>query len=193
MEGLLEFLYLILIIGALFIILVGWRAVSVSIQKIKYSNIISCLNTQGYRFYGRYNSKGKGLLYRKTIQKEIIDSLLLRYKFDPIELNGEFDIIDYVAILRFPEWEERIPGIAVYEHGGLRLFHFYAIAMSKGEKVFQRPLNYYLDNDMGGEVIAPIGLKNQDIIQAILSSGIKDAISQFNNDELRYWKKENNS
>lgn len=187
MKGLIEFLYLVLIVGGLFIIWMCWTTISQSIKKRKYSNVRSCIKEQGYRYCGRYSSKGKGWLYSKSISKEIIDSLLLRYKFLPIELDGEYSITDYIAILEFPEWEERYSGIGSYRHGGIRLFHFYAITMKSGEKSFERPLNYYLDNDMAGEMLAPIDLENRDIIESMLSSSIRDSIFKFNNDELVYW------
>lgn len=164
-----------------------WNAIKQSLQNRKYANVLACLKGQGYSYYGRFNSKGKGVIYCKSIDKEIIVSLLLRYKFPQMELDSQFSITDYVAILEFPEWEERYTGIIRYIHGGIRMFHFYAISMKRGDKVFERPLNHYLDNDLGGEVLEPMDLESKDIIDSMLSSSIREAICKFSEDELAYW------
>lgn len=186
MEELIAFLILVVVIVCVFIILAVWRVIYINILKSKYSNVVSILTEQGYRFWGVYKSKGKGLLYSKSISKEIIESLLLRYKFPPLELDCEYRVIDYVAILKFPEWEERYPGI-VCDHGGVRLVHFYSIEMKKNGKYFRRSLNHYLDNDSCGEPLAPIDLESKEIIESIFSSSIRDSISKFNKEEVRYW------
>lgn len=188
MGGLIEFFYLILVIVSLFIILAILRVIYLNILKHNYSNVVTFLTEQGYRFFGVYKSKGKGLLYSKSISKEIIDSLLLRYKFPPLELDCDYHVLDYVAILNFPEWEERYSGV-VCGHGGVRLVHFYAIEMKKNGKFFCRPFNHYLDDDLCGESLAPIDLENKDLVESIFSSSIRDTISKFNDDELRYWAK----
>lgn len=189
MEGLIEFFILVVVIVCVFIILAVWRVFYIIILKSKYSNVVSILTEQGYRFYGVYKSKGNGLLYSKSISKEIIESLLLRYKFPPLELDCEYRVIDYVAILKFPEWEERYSGV-VCDHGGVRLVHFYVIEMKKNGKFFRRPFNHYLDDDLCGEPLAPIDLKNKKLVESIFSSNIRDTISKFNDDELRYWAKQ---
>ena len=186
MEGLIAFLILVVVIVCVFIILAVWRVIYINILKSKYSNVVSILTEQGYRFCGVYKSKGKGLLYSKSISKEIIESLLLRYKFPPLELDCAYRVIDYVAILKFPEWEERYSGI-VCDHGGVRLVHFYSIEMKKNGKYFRRSLNHYLDSDSCGEPLAPIDLESKEIIESILSSSIRDSISKFNKEEVRYW------
>lgn len=186
MKGLIEFFYLTLAIVILFIILAILRVIYLSILKHKYSNVVTFLTEQGYKFRRVYKSKGKGLLYSKSISKEIIYSLLLRYKFPPLELDCDYHVIDYAAILNFPEWKERYPGV-VCDHGGVRLVHFYAIEMKKNGKFFCRPLNHYLDDDLCGEPLAPIDLENKELVESIFSSSIRDTISKFNDDELRYW------
>lgn len=186
MKGLMEFCYLILIVGVIFIILMLWNAISIMFLKHKFSNVVACLKKNGYRYYGRYKAKGNGIIFSKLIDKELIDSLLFRYKYSPIELDGEYKIIDYAAIVKFPELEERYPSI-VRVHGGIRLFHFYAIKMNIGSRSYQRCLDYYLDCDMGGEPLDPIFLEDKDIIESILSSSIRYAIRKFNDDEIKYW------
>lgn len=185
-EGLISFFILMVVIVCVFIILAVWRVFYINILKSKYSNVVSILTEQGYRFYGVYKSKGNGLLYSKSICKEIIQSLLLRYKFPPLELDCEYRVIDYVAILKFPEWEERLPGL-VWVHGGVRLVHFYAIEMKKNGKFFCRPFNHYLDDDLCGEPLDPLDLKNKELVESIFSSNIRFTISEFYDDELRYW------
>jgi len=186
MKGLMEFFYLILLGAGILLILMLCNAIKQSVQNRKYTNVLACIKGQGYKYVGRYSSKGKGVIYSKTISREIIDSLLLRYKFSPIELESEFSIIDYIAILEFPEWEERYTGITC-SHGSVRLFHYYAMSMKRGDKIFERSLNHYLDNDLAGEMLAPIDLENREIIENMLSSSIRDAIFKFNNEELAYW------
>lgn len=186
MKGLIEFFYIILLGAGILLILMLCNAIKQSFQNRKYTNVLTCIKGQGYKYVGRYNSKGKGVIYRKIISKEIIDSILLRYKLPPIEMESEFSITDYVAILEFPEWEERYTGITC-SHGAVRLFHFYAMLMKIGDKIFERPLNHYLDDDLGGEKLAPIDLENREIIENMLSSSIREAIFKFNNEELAYW------
>lgn len=165
----------------------GWHTISTMVLKHKYTNVLYSVHRLGYRYYCRYKSKGKGLVYIKSIPKEIIDSLLIRYKLSPIDIDADHEIIDCVAIIKFPEWEERCSNI-VCTHGGIRLFHYYTIAIKKEGKVFQRPLCHYFDNDINGTLLAPIELGSKDIIHTILTSDLKSAIIKFNDDEINYWK-----
>lgn len=184
-------LYLLLIAGLIFIPIIIWNTIFLLYSRYKYANIISCLTAQGYRFNSLHRSKGKGLIYSKSIPKEIMDSILLRYKFSPINIETDYEIKDYVAIIKFPEWEERYPGV-ICKHGGIRMFHFYRLWIRKEDKIMRRPFNH-LDSERCGKLLAPIDMENKKIIQAMLSSGIKDAIMDFHNEELEYWKKEYNS
>ncbi len=185
MEDILHFLFFI---GCLLIIWGLWHVTYLYLLRYRYSKVISCLKRQGYRFYGGYSTKGKGLVYRKTIDKEIIDSLLLRYKFSPINLKGNYVVMDYTAIIKFPFWEEWAPGVCM-RHGGVRLFHFYSIVMQRGEKLFCRRLNIYLEEKRGQE-LAPIDLESPKLVESILSESIIYAIKVFNDDELSYWNSE---
>lgn len=189
MNGLVEFFYLILFGCVILLILKLCSEIKCTYRNRVYANVLACVRGQGYKYCGRYNSKGKGVIYGKAISKELIDSLLLRHKFSPIGLDLAFDFTDYVAILEFPEWEEIYVGVTRCR-GGVRLFHFYAMSIRIGDKIYERPLNYYLDNDMEGIMLAPIDLENREIIESMLSSSIKDAIFKLNNDELAYWVSE---
>lgn len=74
------------------------------------------------------------------------------------------------------------------DHGGIRLFRFYSLIIIKGDRTYSRPFNHYLDNDTGGEALGYFELKNDELIDSILSSNMSYVIEKFNDDEIKYWK-----
>lgn len=193
MKGLIEFIYLVAIAIGLRVIWCFYRAIKLKILKHKYQSAIKVLHSYGYRYCSYYNYRGKyrgkGLIYRKQLDKTSLDSLLLRYGYEPLELNAQFKVYDYIAIVDYPIWEERFDGV-VLDHGGLRLLHFYRLKVLVGDKVFQRFFNHYLDNDMSGEPIGEIALKSSELIDLMISSpsNIKFILQEFNDDEVKYWE-----
>lgn len=184
MKGLIECAILIIIALIALMIYIGIKA---GLNRKKYSKIISLCKGRGYKHHSSYSSKGNGIIYSKEIEKEVINALLLRYKYTPIEINAEYKVYDYIAIIKFPEWEERGYGYSMY-HGGIRLFHFYSLKIIKGDKIYSRPFNHYLDNDVRGELLEDFTLKNEELIGSILTSNIPYIIQEFNDDEIKYWK-----
>lgn len=189
MEGLIEFIYLIVIAIGMVIIWCIYRAIKLIIIKYKYQSAIKIFHSYGYRYYSYYNYKGKGFIYRNQLDSTTLDSLLLRYGYEPLVLNTQFKVFDTVAIIDYPEWEERYDNIGAI-HGGLRLLHFYMLEVQDGNKVYQRPFHHYLDNDMAGEPIYESAYNNPDIIDSMISSDIRFILQKFYDDEVRYWEHE---
>lgn len=187
MDDLLKFLFLLLVGFDLFLILCIYSIIELWMTKHKYSKTISVFNQYGYRFYSDYSYKGKGLVYRKQLDKTTIDSLLIRYKHHPLDFEVQYKIYDYVALIKYPEWEEKYYMIR-YSHGGLRLIHYYTMVVIVGDNTYYRPLDHYLCNDMEGYVIAPCVLENKDTIEHILTSNIRCLIDYFCDQELKYWR-----
>ena len=182
-----EILSVIVFIIIVFIAVMACNGIKLMIKRQKYSKIISHCKKHGYKYHCSYSSKGKGIIYSKEIEKDVVDALLLRYKYTPIEINAEYKVYDYIAIIKFPEWEERVYGCS-RSHGGIRLFHFYSLGIIKGDRIYSRPFNHYLDNDMSGELLEDFALKNEDSIDSILSSNLSFDVQKFNDDEVGYWK-----
>lgn len=191
MKGILEFIIIIAVLIGLFVIWHAYRTIKSGFIKHKYASVIAVFKEYGYTYYSSWNSKGKGIIYRKQLDKVTIDSLLLRYKYQPLDLETQYNIYDYVAIVQFPEWEERCYNI-VASHGGVRLLHFYSLEAAIGGKFYQKPLSYYLDNDMKGEPLGYFELQNKEIICSILFSDIRFVIQGFMEDEIKHWQQTHN-
>ncbi len=183
MKGILEF---IILIAVLVVARSTYIAIKLGGIKHKYASVIAVFKEYGYTYYSTWKSEGKGIIYRKQLDKTTIDSLLLRYKYEPLGLESQYRIFDYVAIVQFPEWEERCYSIVAC-HGGVRLVHFYSLEIAIGGKFYQRPLSYYLDNDMKGDSLGYFELKNKEIISSMLFSDIRFAVQGFM-EEIKYWQ-----
>lgn len=190
MKGILEFIILIAVLIGLFVIWYAHRAIKLGFVKHKFASVIAVFKEYGYAYCSSWNSKGKGVIYRKQLDKTTIDSLLLRYKYQPLNLESQYRIVDYVAIVQFPEWEEKCYNI-VANHGGVRLVHFYSLEVFIGGKFYQRPLSYYLDNDMKGDPLGYCELKNKEIISSLLFSDIRFVVQGFMEDEIKLWQHRN--
>ena len=187
MKGILEF---IILIAVLIVARSTYIAIKSGVIKHKYASVIAVFKEYGYTYYSTWKSKGKGIIYRKQLDKTTIDSLLLRYKYEPLDLEPQYRIFDYVAIVQFPEWEERCCSI-VARHGGVRLVHFYSLEVAIGGKFYQRPLSYYIDDDMRGDSLGYFELKNKEIISSLLFSDIRFVVKRFIEDEIKHWQHRN--
>lgn len=198
MKGLIEFIYLVAIAIGLWVIWCLYRAIKLKVIKPKYQSAIKVFKRYGYNYHGYYNYKGKGFIYRKQLDRTTIDSLLLRYKYEPLELNAQFKVYDYIAIIEYPEWHERLYDMVLH-HGGLGLMHFYMLEVQFGDKAYQRPFHYYLEykaERAGKRVIAntqstsEFFLKNPEIVETMISSDLKSILQTFNEEEVKYWEHE---
>ena len=198
MKGIIDLVYLIAIVVGVGLVWCIYRAIKLKGLKHKYQTAIKVFKRYGYNYHGYYDYKAKGFIYRKQLDRTTIDSLLLRYKYEPLELSSEIRIYDCIGIIDYPEWQERCYDI-VLEHGGLYLFHFYMLEVQIGDKFYQRPFNYYLEykaERAGKHIIAntqstsEFFLKNPEIVETMISSDIQFIIRQFNDDEVRYWEHE---
>lgn len=196
MKGLIEFVYLVAIAIGLLVIWKFYIALKLKVTKHKYQSAINVFHSYGYMYHSYYNYKGKGFIYRKQLDKTTIDSLLLRYGYEPLELNTQFKVFDYIAIMEYPEWEEWLYNNVFY-HGGLFLVHFYLLEVQFGNKVYQRPFHYYLEYNAErfgrriigcAQTIDGLDLQNPELIETIISSDIKYLLQTFNDDEVRYWE-----
>lgn len=187
MEGILEFIILVGVGIGVALLLKLYSILKLWLLRHKYASIIAVFSQFGYIYNSSINTKGKGLIYRKQIDRLVIDSLLIRYKFNPIELSVPYKVYDYVALIDFPEWEERCCHI-VYAHGGLRLIHFYSLEVQLDNQILQIPISHYLCNDMGGPEIAPFMRESKEYIDTILNSELCEILSKFNTDEIEYWQ-----
>lgn len=193
MEGIIDFIYLIATALVLLVIWCIYRDFKLLIIKRKYQTAIKVINKFGYNCYSCYNYKGKGLIYRKQMDKSMIDCLLQSYNYEPLELSTQYKIFDYLTIIEYPEWEKQYYGEVV--HDG-RLLHFYMLEVQIRDKLNHRPIHYYLTNENGRTVACSqsigefIELNDPHIIESMISSDIKFILQKFNDNELRYWENE---
>lgn len=187
MNGIYGFFVLIAVGIVLFLGLMIYNAIKIWLDKRNNSIAISVFEQYGYRYHSSYNYKGKGLIYRKQLDTVTVDSLLLHYDYEPLDLNVQYRIFDYVALLKYPEWEERCYNI-VAVHGGVRLSHFYALEVVIGDKVYYRPFSFYFDNDRAGKYLYPVDMRNQKRISNYLSDDMHGLITKFYDEEILYWK-----
>lgn len=184
MKGILEF---IIITGVVILVSICYLSLRLWMTSHKYTSIVAVLKQYGYSYISTVSSKGKGLMYRKQIDVSVINSLLIRYKFKPIELHAPYKVYDYVVLMNFPEWEEKYYH-SVVTHGGLRLIHFYSMEVELNNKVYHRPYSHYISNDMDGILIEPFMRNNKEFIEAILTSELHDIISDFSHNEISHWQ-----
>ena len=187
MKGILEFLILLGIGIGVALLLKLYSALKLWLLKHKYASIIAVFRQFGYLYYSSIRSKGKGVIYRKQIDNAVIDSLLIRYRFNSIELSVPYKVYEYIALIDFPEWEERCYDI-VHVHGGLRIIHFYSLEVKLNNKTYWRPISQYLSNDMLGIEIEPFMRKSTEYIENIINSESRDTLSKFIADEIGYWQ-----
>ncbi|MDE6538048.1 MAG: hypothetical protein K2M13_08465 [Muribaculaceae bacterium] len=187
MKGILEFLILLGIGIGVALLLNLYSALKIWLLKHKWASIIAVFKEFGYIYCSSIRSKRKGVIYRKQIDKETIESLLIRYRLNSIELSVPYKVYDYVALIDFPNWEERYFGI-VYVHGGLRILHFYSLEVNLNNKTYRRPISQYLSNDMLGTEIEPFMRKSTEYIESIINSEQRDILRIFIADEIEYWQ-----
>lgn len=187
MKGILEFLILLGVGMGVALLLKLYFVLKLWFIKHKYAPIIAVFSQFGYTYRSSIRSKGKGVIYRKQIDKVVIESLLIRYRLKHIELSVPYKIYDYVALIDFPEWEERCYHI-LYVHGGLRLIHFYSLEIKLNNKTYRRPISQYLSNDMLGTEIEPFMRNSTEYIENIINSEPRDILSKFLTDEIEYWQ-----
>ena len=176
--------FIILAIVAFFIYCL-YRVIMIWFVKRRYKFVIRTLNRFGYNYYSYYNvCNDEGFIYRKQLDKAVINSLLVRYKYEPLELNSKFKVFDYMAIM------------VDQKYSGVNLMHFYTLEIQLGDKSYRRQFYYYLRRDVirrGATEVLTLSkffLKNLELIEAGISSDIEDVIKKFNKDEIEYWKQE---
>lgn len=187
MNGIYGFFLLVAVGFGLFVALIVYNAIKLWIFKFNNSIAISVFEQYGYRFYSTHSYKGKGLIYRKRLDNETTNALLLHYGYEALDLDAPYRIFDYVALVKYPEWEEYY-GSMVAVHGGLRLYHFYEIEIPVRNKIYYRPYSFYLDNDMKGELLPSINAENKTLISNHLTNDMRGVIAKFHEDEIAYWK-----
>lgn len=191
MEGILGFFCLVAIAIMLWVIRVLYQVIRFRFIKRRYKSVIRALNRFGYTYHSYYyDYYGKGSIYRKQLDKATIDSLLLRCGYEPLELNTQFKVFDYIVIMEYPEWEKQYYGEVIH-HGWL--VHFYMLEVKVENKFYQRPFQYYLADTIGRYVahtqtISEFEINNPEIIDYMVSSDINSILQTFSDDEVKYWE-----
>ena len=186
--SMIEFLYLILIGIGIYLAIIGFRHIRIWVTSFYYRRIIRFYKWHGLKFLSYYTYKGKGLVYCKELEKSLVDSVLIRYGYPPINMSTEYAIYEYRAVIRYPEWEERLYSIGSKHHGGIKLFHFYSLILIINNEIVNKTLTEYLNDDMEGEYLYEWALKDNNLeIEHHLSRDLK-YIAKDLNEEINHWK-----